>query len=83
LAKTFILENQNDANGKGIYDLCFGKRPPEQLYDMRHDPRQLRNLAEDPKYAKIKQELAARLEAELRALRSFLGIADTFRFHRG
>lgn len=29
----------------------FGKRPAEELYDLRKDPHQVNNLAQDPKYA--------------------------------
>ena len=39
--------------------------PPEELYDLRTDPGELHNLAEDPNYAEIKQELAQVLAKEL------------------
>ena len=29
----------------------FGKRPSEELYDMEKDPHQVKNLADDPKFA--------------------------------
>ncbi|MHC4995670.1 MAG: sulfatase family protein [Planctomycetota bacterium] len=32
------------------------------LYDLKNDPYQLKNLIDDPKYAKVKAKLAARLE---------------------
>ena len=31
----------------------FGPRPAEELYDLRKDPHQIHNLAEDPKFAKV------------------------------
>ena len=36
---------------KAKYDLCFAKRPAEELYDLSKDPEQLNNLASDPAYA--------------------------------
>jgi arylsulfatase A-like enzyme len=44
------------------FDICFGKRPAEELYDVRNDPDEVRNLAADPKYATTKRDLARRLE---------------------
>lgn len=43
------------------YNYAFGKRPGEELYDLRKDPDQTLNLASDPAYAKQREELAARL----------------------
>ncbi|PHS03202.1 MAG: phosphate ABC transporter substrate-binding protein [Blastopirellula sp.] len=33
--------------------IFFGKRPAEELYDMKNDPDELNNLVNDPKYAKV------------------------------
>ena len=33
----------------------------QELYDRRRDPAQLRNVAADPSYARVKARLAARL----------------------
>jgi hypothetical protein len=35
-------------------------RPPEELYDVRADPFQLKNLANDPKYKAVKEDLSKR-----------------------
>ena len=43
------------------YNYAFGKRPAEELYDLRKDPDEIANCAEDPAYAKQKGELSARL----------------------
>lgn len=37
-------------------------RPAFELYDMRYDPDETKNLADDPKYAKILEEYKARLK---------------------
>jgi len=47
--------------------LAFDRRGPEELYALAGDPDQLHDLAADPAYAEIKQSLAARLTAYLRA----------------
>lgn len=44
-----------------FYAWAFGKRPTEELYDLRTDPDQLRNLANDPTYrttlARLRRQL--------------------------
>jgi len=40
---------------------AYIKRPRYELYDLRGDPHEVVNLAEDPKYSKILAELKARL----------------------
>ena len=64
--KTYMVENrEKDQTHRMLYDLAFGKRPAEELYDCRNDPEQLVNLAGDPAYAEIKAELSAQLMKEL------------------
>ncbi len=48
------------------YDLAFARRPREELYDLSVDPHEVTNLAADPKHAKIRENLHAKLMAELR-----------------
>ncbi len=48
------------------FDLCFAKRPAEELYDVRRDPGQIHNLAAQPAHQKTKQNLATRLDVWLR-----------------
>lgn len=45
------------------FALCFGKRPAEELYDCKRDPWQVRNVAGEAAYAKVKSELALRVTA--------------------
>ncbi len=66
--KTYITANKDkDAHHRRIYDLCFAKRPAEELYDCVKDPEQLTNVAADPAYAEITKTLAAQLMANLKA----------------
>ena len=43
------------------FDLGFGKRPEEELYDLRTDPHYLTNVADKPEYAEAKTALWAQL----------------------
>ena len=62
LSKQMLLRDKPQP----YFDLCFGKRPAEELYDCETDPDQVKNLASDPKLAKIKQELAAKVDRWMR-----------------
>jgi arylsulfatase A-like enzyme len=48
-----------------FYEWCFSFRPEEELYDMANDPDCIDNLINDPQYGETKEDLAARLQAEL------------------
>jgi len=50
-----------DETVKRNYQLCFGLRPEEELYDVKADPWQMRNLAGDPGFAEVKTSLAKAL----------------------
>jgi len=52
-----------------LFELGFGKRPAEELYDLRTDAAELRNLASDKAHAQIKSKLAAELEQQLKTWR--------------
>jgi N-sulfoglucosamine sulfohydrolase len=64
--KAFMIANR-DQNPElhRFYQLAFAKRPAEELYDLVQDPDQLRNVANERAYQKIKQRLAERLTARL------------------
>jgi hypothetical protein len=42
--------------------LCFAKRPAEELYDVRQDPHQLVDLADVPRYAGAKSKMRSKLD---------------------
>lgn len=47
--------------GEPLGLLALGKRPAEELYVVKDDPYQMNNVADDPRYAQVKQQLAQRL----------------------
>lgn len=49
------------------FQRAFGKRPACELYDLRNDPFELKNVADDPAYADTAKALDARLMVELKA----------------
>lgn len=78
--KAFVVSHLDDANVKPFYQWAFAKRPPRELYDLRKDPHELHNVAEDPAYSATIKDLDARLLTELKAAgdpRAF-GAGDEF-----
>jgi uncharacterized sulfatase len=65
--KAFLVTHRDEAGVKPFADRAFGKRPARELYDLRCDPYELKNVAEDRAYTGIIRVLDARLMAELRA----------------
>lgn len=65
--KAFMVSHAEDPAVKPFADRAFGKRPPRELYDLRQDPYELKNLAEDPQYAGTVANLDSRLMDELKA----------------
>lgn len=63
--KWFLWQNRNDPELKRYYDLSFAKRPAEELYDLKKDPGQVVNVADDPQYLTTRKQLAVRLAQAL------------------
>jgi arylsulfatase A-like enzyme len=64
--KTDILNGRREGRDTRLWNLAFGKRGGEELYDLRADPDCLRNLADDPRYRQRKEQLRQLMERELR-----------------
>ena len=59
--KTWILLRENEEPWRPFWEYAFGKRPGEELYDLRKDRDYLVNVADKPEYAEIRQNLSQRL----------------------
>jgi hypothetical protein len=59
--KAWLIENRDHPQWKWHYRYAFGKRPGEELYDLKNDPEQIKNVADDPAYAGKRKELGDRL----------------------
>lgn len=46
--KTFILQAHRENPGDPFWALCFGKRPVQELYNLKEDPDCVKNLAATP-----------------------------------
>ncbi|GGF38157.1 sulfatase family protein [Echinicola rosea] len=64
--KDYIIANK-DKNLEHIfaYQLCFAKRPAEELYDLKKDPDQLINVAAQADYAEVLESLRQKLQQRL------------------
>ncbi len=63
--KTQILDLRRSGTDDTLWQLAFGKRVAEELYDVQRDPDCLTNLAHMPQYAALKTELRDQLFREL------------------
>ena len=63
--KAWLVGMRNSAQWKSHYNWVYGKRPKYELYDLKKDPHETRNVAEDPAYSEVKASLEKRLIDEL------------------
>ena len=59
--KVWLIKHRADSQWKWLYDLAYGKRPSEEIYDVRKDPDMVMNLANEPACAQQKTEMGQRL----------------------
>lgn len=65
--KAWLLTHEDEPGMEQFVDYAVGRRPEWELYDVRRDPHSLRNLADDTKYADVRERLAELLLDELTA----------------
>jgi len=65
--KDFMLQPANQQKFAREHELCFGKRPTDELFDVRDDPWQVKNLATDPRYASMKASMLDSLTGHLKS----------------
>lgn len=63
--KAWLVGVRNSPEWKAHYQWVYGKRPKYELYDLKQDPHETKNVAEDPAYAAVKVDLEQRLLDEL------------------
>lgn len=78
--KQFMIQHREDPAVRPLFDLAFGKRPEEELFDIRKDPGCLKNLVSDPAHRETLSSLRAELRKDLRDLSDprVLGTGDIF-----
>jgi N-sulfoglucosamine sulfohydrolase len=80
--KAWVIAHRHDAQWKWHYDYAFAKRPEEELFDLKSDPDQIKNVAGDPAHAAAKREMARRLMDTLTEVGDPRVIGDGMTFER-
>jgi arylsulfatase A-like enzyme len=78
--KTEILKLKREGLNEDYWNLSFGKRPEETLYDIKRDPDCIENIAQNSKYSFIKDSLRKVLIEDLTKNKDprVLGYGDLF-----
>ncbi len=81
--KAFLTALSQNSPEFRWYEMSFGKRPAEELYDIGADPDCVQNLAAAPAFADMKAKLWTQLESELKAQGDprVLGKGDIFDYY--
>ncbi|MEM9888059.1 MAG: sulfatase [Bacteroidota bacterium] len=86
ITKFLMMDMEGKEAELDYFSLTFEKRPAEELYDVKNDPFQLQNLADDKRYDKNMKDLRARLASwmkiheDLRATSPQTTYWDTVRY---
>ena len=64
--KAWLVSQRKSPQWAAAFERSYGPRPRHELYDLRADPQEMRNLAGDPAHAAVLAAMVARLEAVLR-----------------
>jgi len=67
--KQFLLDHREEPAVQPFFALACGPRPEEELYDLKKDPQQLRNVVGQAPFREIRENLRRQLAARLRASR--------------
>ena len=64
--KNYMIDHRDkDEHHRALFEAAFGMRPARELYDLRLDPHQLKNVAGQNQYAEVEAQLEKQLMAEL------------------
>lgn len=66
-SKMWLIKHRDEAAVKALAEGAIGKKPSRELYDLKKDPFELKNLAQDPAYADVVNKMDERLMDELRS----------------
>jgi N-sulfoglucosamine sulfohydrolase len=80
--KAWLIAHRDDPQWKRYFDHAFGRRPAEELYDVRKDPDQMKNLAGDPAFSTVRTQMAEQLMSRLIAAKDPRVTGDGKTFER-
>lgn len=78
--KAWMVHHRGEEEHRENYRLGFDKRPEDELFHNTSDPDQMVNLAEDPAYASVREELRARLMNVLKEQNDPRAVEEECRF---
>lgn len=86
--KGLILERRSEPEMRKFFEMCFDKRPSEELYDLKKDPDQVLNVADKTAYQEPLKKLRAKLAAWMKDSRdpratSDADVWDTYPYYGG
>jgi len=64
--KAWMIHHRAEEDVQKLFEIGFGKRPREELYDLRVDPHYMNNIVDDPHYGTARKELSEKLMGILR-----------------
>ncbi|MBD3422386.1 MAG: sulfatase-like hydrolase/transferase [Chitinivibrionales bacterium] len=84
--KKYLLANRNEPGIKNLFQLIFGKKPQKELYDLKRDPAQLNNVADQAQYEHVSKRLHEKLFAYLEEtgdprVSGSGGVFDSYKFY--
>jgi N-sulfoglucosamine sulfohydrolase len=82
LSKTQMLERRHDPSIARFFELATARRPAEELYDLRTDPDQLRNVADHAGHRAAKARLRRTLDDWMRTTGDPRATTDDDRWDR-
>ena len=65
--KAWLIMARKQEAWKDHFEWVYGQRPRLELYDLKKDPHETTNLADDPEYAAVLKQMESELMAELEA----------------
>ncbi len=65
--KTLILNGRRRGEKTQYWQMNFGKRPTDELYNLQNDPDCVKNLASQTDYRRLMKKLRTQMEQELRS----------------
>jgi len=63
--KDWLLQHLDDTKYEEYIQWAFGQRPSQELYDLRKNPQELDNVANDSKYSEVLKVLSHKLDSIL------------------
>jgi uncharacterized sulfatase len=75
--KAWLVQHRSGPEGKAAFELSFGLRPAEELYDLKNDAAQITNVVDRADYAEVRKRLSLQLMSTLAQTRD-LRLTDAF-----